>query len=169
MPVSRCGESPKVGFVWSIFTTMQVRAWIAACRVLIPFQSLAQQGQKAWYSWVWKSKKKMEHHASLPRFSFRGLLSFVFSAETILFGLLSLQVLDLAETGNRCGKLRLLLLMSRGMFEWTFISLLHMCLSVSSFRQRETQGHVGKRNVKSVHRVNVLQERQRSTFEAVKP
>lgn len=116
-----------------------------------------------------ENPKKMEHHASLPRFSFRGLLSFVFSAETILFGLLSLQVLDLAETGNRCGKLRLLLLMSRGMFEWTFISLLHMCLSVSSFRQRETQGHVGKRNVKSVHRVNVLQERQRSTFEAVKP
>lgn len=69
----------------------------------------------------------------------------------------------------------LLLLMSRGMFEWTFISLLHVCLilhvclSVSSFRQRETQGRVGKRNVKSVHRANVLQERQRSTFEAVKP
>lgn len=50
--------------------------------------------------------QKMEHHASLPRFSLRGLLSFMFSAETILFGLLSLQVLDLAETGNMCGKPR---------------------------------------------------------------
>lgn len=49
-----------------------------------------------------------------------------------------------------------------------YFAFTHVCLSVSSFRQRETQGRAGK-NVKSVHRVNVLQERQRSTFEAVKP
>lgn len=83
--------------------------------------------------------QKMEHHASLPRFSFRGLLSFTFSAETILFRSLEpssfrscrnwKQVWKAASAGvvKVLGGV-LLLLMSRGMFEWTFISLLHTCV-----------------------------------------